>query len=62
MDADKDGRDLAGVVRQAFEFCGRSDLRFEEHEPSGAKDWNDLVRAKQPDFFPAVRPMRLDVA
>lgn len=28
MNADKDGRDLARVVRQAFESSGRSDLRF----------------------------------
>jgi Histidine kinase-, DNA gyrase B-, and HSP90-like ATPase len=50
MDADEDGRLLVGVVRQAVEFSGRSDLRFQEHEPLGFKDWNDQLRGKQPDF------------
>jgi hypothetical protein len=46
MDADKDGRELAGVVRQAFEFSGRNDLRFHEEEPLKVKDWNDQLKAK----------------
>lgn len=62
MDADEDGRKLAGVVRQGFEFSGRGDLRFSEQEPAGAKDWNDILRARQRDFFAAARVSSLDVA
>jgi hypothetical protein len=47
MDADEDGRKLAGVVRQACEFSGRSDLRFEAQEPAGFKDWNEQLVADQ---------------
>lgn len=61
MDADKDGRDLVGVVRQAFEFSGRPDMTIEDDVPSGAKDWNELLQAREPDFFPAVRVSRLDM-
>jgi hypothetical protein len=61
MDADDDGRKLTGVVRQAFEFSGRGDLRFEEQEPFGFKDWNDQLRGKQRDFFPIARVSGLDV-
>jgi len=46
MDADADGRKLVEVVRRAVELSGRSDLRFTVHEPDGAKDWNDLLRAR----------------
>jgi hypothetical protein len=46
MDADKAGRDLAECVRRAFELSGRGDLKFRIHEPEGAKDWNDLLRAR----------------
>jgi hypothetical protein len=55
MNADADGRALVGVVRQAFEFSGREDLCFHDHEPVGFKDWNDQLRVKQPDFFPIAR-------
>jgi hypothetical protein len=61
MDADDDGRKLAGMVRQAFEGSGRRDLRFQGQEPVGFKDWNDQLRGKQPDFFPAARVSGLDV-
>lgn len=61
MDADKDGRELAGVVRQAFEFSGRNDLKFDQQEPFGFKDWNDQLRGKQRDFFPVARVSGLDV-
>jgi hypothetical protein len=46
MDADKDGRKLAEVVRRAVEMSGRSDLRFELHEPESFKDWNDQLRSR----------------
>ena len=46
MDADADGRKLAEVVKRAVEMSGRCDLRFQLHEPTGAKDWNDQLRAK----------------
>jgi len=61
MDADDDGRKLAGVVRQAFKFSGRSDLRFEEQEPFVFKDWNDQLLGKQRDFFPIASVSRLDI-
>ncbi len=61
MDADDDGRKLAGIVRHAFEGSGRRDLRFHEDEPVGFKDWNDLLRGKQPDFFPTAHRLGLDV-
>jgi hypothetical protein len=46
MDADADGRKLAEVVRQAVILSGRSDLRFSVEEPSGFKDWNDVLRGR----------------
>jgi hypothetical protein len=61
MDADADGRKLAEIVRDAVRQTGRSDLSFELHEPHGFKDWNDQLRGKQPDFFPAVRKAGLDM-
>jgi hypothetical protein len=60
MDADEDGDKLNGVVRQAVEFSGRSDLCFVLEEPS-AKDWNDVLRARPPDFFPMARMSGLDI-
>jgi hypothetical protein len=56
MDADEDGAKLAIVVRRAFELSGRHDLRFSVQEPSGAKDWNDLLRAKPRALLPEVAP------
>jgi hypothetical protein len=61
MNADADGRVLVGVVRQVFEFSGRADLRFHDHEPIGFKDWNDQLRAEQPDLFPIARVSGLDL-
>ena len=52
MDADADGRKLAEVVRQAVEMSGRDDLRFQSHEPSRLKDWNDQLRAQSPSARP----------
>jgi len=52
MDADEDGRKLAEVVRRAFELSGRGDLRFTVEEPEGAKDWNDLLRARPLTLLP----------
>jgi hypothetical protein len=52
MDADAGGRELAEVVRRAVELSGRNDLRFTVHEPEGAKDFNDLLRARPLPFLP----------
>lgn len=52
MDADEDGRKLAEVVRQAVDLTDRADLRFSVQEPQGAKDWNDVLRAKPLPFLP----------
>lgn len=46
MDADEDGRKLAGVVGEAFEAADRNDLRFRVQEPVGCKDFNDQLRGK----------------
>jgi hypothetical protein len=43
MDADEAGHVLAAIVRGAFDMTGRPDLHFRIHQPSGAKDWNDLL-------------------
>ena len=56
MDADEDGAKLAIVVRRAFELSGRHDLRFSVQEPSGAKDWNDVLRAKPRALLPEIAP------
>jgi hypothetical protein len=48
FDADEAGRGLAVVVRRAVELSGRGDLRFQVHEPEGAKDWNDLLLRARP--------------
>jgi len=52
MDADEEGRKLAEVVRRAVEMSGRGDLRFQVHEPSGFKDWNDQLRARPESIIP----------
>lgn len=52
MDADADGRKLAEIVQKAVARTGRTDLRFSVQEPEGAKDWNDLLRAKPLPFLP----------
>ena len=52
MDADAGGRDLAEIVKRAVELSGRHDLRFTVHEPEGAKDWNDLLRARPLPLLP----------
>jgi hypothetical protein len=46
MDADASGRELVEVIRVAVRLTGRSDLRFEVHEPEGAKDFNDVLRGR----------------
>jgi len=52
MDADEDGGKLAEIVRQAVQLSGRDDLRFSDHRPSGAKDWNDVLRETPKLFVP----------
>jgi hypothetical protein len=52
MDADEDGGKLAEIVRQAVQLSGRDGLRFIDHRPSGAKDWNDVLRATPKLFVP----------
>jgi hypothetical protein len=61
MDADADGRKLAEVVRKAVEMSGRGDLRFQIHEPTEFKDWNDQLRAK-PKLVFSCRPGEPSVA
>ena len=61
MDADAEGRKLAEVVRRAVEMSGRGDVRFQLHEPSGFKDWNDQLRAR-PQTLPSYRPQEPFVA
>jgi len=62
MDADADGAQLAGVVRQAVALTGRGDLRFIMQEPFGFKDWNDQLRGKHAHSFPVARPKEPSVA
>jgi hypothetical protein len=62
MDADEDGSELADIVRGAVLSTGRDDLVFLSQEPRSFKDWNDQIRARQPDFFPTARVSSLDVA
>jgi hypothetical protein len=52
MDADKDGAELTDVVRKAVALTGRLDLKFSVHEPFGANDWNDVLRAKPQPSLP----------
>jgi hypothetical protein len=62
-DADQAGRDLAAVIHHAFELSGRSDVRFQMHDPSsGFKDFNDQLRGKHIRSFPAARPQEPSVA
>jgi hypothetical protein len=51
MDADKAGCDLADLLLSVFRRCGRPDLSFRRDVPVGAKDWNDLLRARKPQSF-----------
>lgn len=48
MDADEDGRRLAGVIEDSFKAARRADLRFFAHEPTGFKDYNDQLRDMPP--------------
>lgn len=43
MDADKAGAELRDIIKTAWENSGRSDLRFFDPLPRGAKDWNELL-------------------
>lgn len=52
MDADKDGAELAGIVRKAVVLTGRLDLKFTVQEPFGVKDWNDQLRQKPQPLLP----------
>jgi hypothetical protein len=47
MDADAPGRDLAAMVRSAFDAVGREDLAFRDHVPGGFKDWNEQLCSTQ---------------
>jgi hypothetical protein len=55
MDNDADGAALGDVVRKAVALTGRLDLKFTVQQPIGAKDWNDVLRAK-PQPFLSYRP------
>jgi hypothetical protein len=55
MDSDEEGGKLTEIVRQALALSGRGDLVFKDHRPSGAKDWNDILRAT-PKLFVPCRP------
>jgi len=46
-DADDAGRQLAEVIRKAFDATARPDLIFRRQEPVGSKDWNDQLRAER---------------
>lgn len=52
MDADAEGEKLDAVVRQAVSLTGRLDLRFSVQKPTGAKDFNDQLRAKSQPMLP----------
>jgi hypothetical protein len=52
MDADKDGAELAEIVRKAVVLTGRLDLKFTVQEPFGVKDWNDQLRQKPQPLLP----------
>ncbi len=47
MDNDEAGRVLAEVVANALRLAARADIRFAIDEPAGAKDWNDILRARR---------------
>jgi hypothetical protein len=51
-DADADGGKLADVICEAVHLSGRDDFVFVRHEPTGAKDWNDALRAKPQPHLP----------
>jgi hypothetical protein len=47
MDANQAGRELADLIEAVYGRCGRGDLTFRRHEPVGAEDWNDLLKARR---------------
>lgn len=47
MDGDAAGRELAEMVLEAARMVDRPDLRFETQLPTGAKDWNDVLRRRR---------------
>jgi hypothetical protein len=62
MDADAEGVKLADIVREAVKLAGRHDLRSTMEEPFGFKDWNDQLRGKHGNSFPAARAKEPSVA
>jgi hypothetical protein len=64
MDANEAGRELAEVVRLAFEETvtetGRKDMWFRTHLPDreGA-DWNDVVKEAAQTFFPTAQKLEV---
>lgn len=55
MNADAEGRALAGVVRTAFEAVALPGAVFTLQEPAAHKDWNDQLRA-MPGGTPPLPP------
>jgi len=54
-DADDAGRQLAEVIRKAFDETARPDLTFRRQEPVEYKDWNDQLRARPRGPLPCWR-------
>jgi hypothetical protein len=61
MDSDDEGGRLTEIVRGAVKLSGRDDLQFRDHRPSGAKDWNDILR-ETPKLLIPYRPQEPTVA
>jgi hypothetical protein len=57
MDANDPGRELADLIEDVYSSCGRGDLTLCRHEPEGAEDWNDLLKARRKNpSLPASSP------
>jgi hypothetical protein len=61
-DNDDAGRQLAELMKEIFDDCGRADLTFRREEPVGGKDWNDVLLAKKSKRPLPVRPEEPHVA
>jgi hypothetical protein len=52
-DADDAGRQLAELLKEIFDSCGRADLTFRRDVPAGGKDWNKILTRRGTSPLPA---------
>jgi len=51
-DADDAGAQLALLLKEIFDGCGRADLSFRRDVPAGGKDWNKILTNRSKSLLP----------